>query len=70
MVNESSSNALTFQWSFPGGAPAASNQPEPTVYYSVPGVYSITLIAYNSSGLKHIHQNELHHSFHSSGTRL
>ncbi|MFM8370764.1 MAG: PKD domain-containing protein, partial [Bacteroidota bacterium] len=50
MVNESSSNALTFQWSFPGGAPAASNQPEPTVYYSVPGVYSITLIAYNSSG--------------------
>ena len=50
MVNESSSNAVTYQWSFPGGAPAASNQPEPTVYYSVPGIYSITLIAYNSSG--------------------
>jgi PKD repeat protein len=50
MVNESSSNAVTYQWSFPGGAPAASNQPEPTVYYSVPGVYSITLVAFNSSG--------------------
>jgi PKD repeat protein len=50
MDNQSSSNALTFQWSFPGGAPATSNQPNPTVVYNLAGTYTITLRASNQSG--------------------
>ncbi|MBN8676879.1 MAG: PKD domain-containing protein [Chitinophagales bacterium] len=50
MENQSSPNALTYQWSFPGGSPSASNQPNPTVVYSIAGVYTITLRAINPSG--------------------
>lgn len=50
LTNESSSNSTTFQWQFPGGSPAASNQPNPLVLYTVPGTYSITLTAFNSAG--------------------
>lgn len=50
MINESSSNSLSYQWSFPGGSPAASVQPNPTVLYNLPGVYSISLTAFNSAG--------------------
>ena len=48
--NESSSNAITFNWTFQGGAPSASNLANPTVVYSIAGTYSITLKATNSSG--------------------
>ncbi|MDX1913268.1 MAG: PKD domain-containing protein [Saprospiraceae bacterium] len=50
MMNESSSNAVTYTWSFPGGAPSSSNQANPTVIYAFAGVYTITLTATNSSG--------------------
>ena len=50
MDNQSSSNATTFTWTFPGGAPSASNQINPTVVYPVAGTYSITLKATNGSG--------------------
>lgn len=50
MENQSSSNAITFQWSFPGGIPAISNQPNPSVIYNAAGTYSITLKATNGSG--------------------
>ncbi|MBL7808291.1 MAG: PKD domain-containing protein, partial [Saprospiraceae bacterium] len=50
MDNQSSSNAITYQWSFPGGSPSTSNQPNPTVIYNLAGTYSITLKVTNSSG--------------------
>lgn len=50
MENLSSSNATTFQWTFPGGTPATSGQPNPSVLYNAAGTYSITLRATNASG--------------------
>ncbi len=41
-------NSLT--WSFPGGNPSASSDPNPVVNYSTPGVYSVTLTASNGNG--------------------
>jgi len=50
MDNQSSSNATSYIWTFPGGAPSSSNQVNPTVLYAVAGTYSITLKATNASG--------------------
>lgn len=50
MDNMSSSNAVAYTWTFPGGAPSASNQQNPTVVYNIAGTYSITLKATNGSG--------------------
>ena len=38
-----------YQWQFPGGSPALSNDTAPLVCYSSPGVYDVTLIASDSS---------------------
>lgn len=48
--NQSSANAETFQWSFPGGTPSTSTQENPTVVYNTPGTYNVTLVATNSLG--------------------
>lgn len=40
----------TWQWSFPGGNPASSTAQNPTVYYSEPGTYDVTLTATNGAG--------------------
>lgn len=46
-----SSNAPTaWSWSFPGGVPAASTDPSPTVCYAAPGTYAVTLQASNAGG--------------------
>jgi PKD repeat protein len=45
-----STNATTFAWSFPGGSPSSSSAQNPTVAYSSPGTYSVTLIVFNSAG--------------------
>ncbi|RMF02052.1 MAG: PKD domain-containing protein [Bacteroidetes bacterium] len=37
-------------WSFPGGEPAVSALENPTVTYSTPGTYTVTLIATNAFG--------------------
>ncbi|MCI5056882.1 MAG: S8 family serine peptidase [Flavobacteriales bacterium] len=41
---------LTWDWSFPGGTPPTSNVMSPTVSYSTPGVYDVTLIVSNADG--------------------
>lgn len=48
--NQSSANATTYAWTFPGGSPATSTVQNPSVMYSTPGTYSVTLIATNSAG--------------------
>jgi gliding motility-associated-like protein len=42
-----STNALSWMWYFPGGTPATSTQQNPTICYNVPGVYTVSLVAYN-----------------------
>jgi PKD repeat protein len=49
-INESSENATTFQWEFPGGTPAISNEENPVVIYNTPGTYAVTLTASNPAG--------------------
>ncbi len=48
--NTSSSNSTSFQWTFPGGNPSSSTASNPTVVYSTPGTYNVTLVATNSAG--------------------
>jgi len=40
----------TRTWTFTGGTPATSNVQYPTVTYSTPGVYPVTLSVYNATG--------------------
>ena len=46
----SSSNTTSWLWSFPGGNPSTSNEQNPVVVYNSAGVYSVTLVASNSTG--------------------
>ena len=48
--NQSSSNATSWMWEFPGGSPATSTDENPTVTYGSSGTYSVTLTATNSLG--------------------
>jgi PKD repeat protein len=42
--------ATSWNWSFPGGTPASSTSQSPTVNYSTPGTYAVTLTSGNSAG--------------------
>ncbi len=53
-INESSSNATSFIWQFPGGSPASSNLKNPIVSYQVSGTYTVTLTAINGTGTNQI----------------
>ncbi len=49
-VNESSDNATSFLWNFPGGMPESSTEPNPVVTYAQPGAYTVSLTAGNATG--------------------
>lgn len=49
-TDASTANATSFNWQFPGGSPSSSNEENPTVTYSVPGAYSVTLTVSNAAG--------------------
>ncbi len=49
-INESSADATDFAWTFEGGTPASSAEPNPTVVFKEPGIYSVTLVASNTAG--------------------
>ncbi len=49
-TNQSSANATSFLWEFPGGTPATSTAASPAVLYSMAGAYSVTLTATNAAG--------------------
>ncbi|MCS7037880.1 MAG: PKD domain-containing protein [Saprospiraceae bacterium] len=55
-TNASSANTTSFFWEFPGGTPSSSTEQNPTVTYSSPGAYSVTLTASNSAGSNTIEQ--------------
>ncbi|CAG0991124.1 MAG: PKD domain-containing protein [Bacteroidetes bacterium] len=42
-----STNATSWKWYFPGGTPATSTQQNPTICYNTPGIYTVSLVAYN-----------------------
>lgn len=41
--------ADTYQWTFPGGSPATSTLPNPSVTYAASGTFDVGLIAWNSA---------------------
>ncbi len=49
-TQQASPNTTDFLWTFPGGNPSSSNEPDPTVTYDAPGNYTVTLIAMNAGG--------------------
>jgi PKD repeat protein len=49
-ANQSSSNAVSWSWTFEGGAPASSTEENPVVQYLNPGVYGVTLTVSNAAG--------------------
>ena len=49
-TSTSTGNPTSHSWSFPGGSPGISSATNPTVNYSSPGTYNVTLTVSNSSG--------------------
>src|SRR5690606_37444725 len=47
--SNATTGASTYSWSFPGGTPSTSTQPNPTVTYATPGTYNVTLTANNAN---------------------
>lgn len=45
-----STDATSYSWSFPGGTPATSTDANPVVTYATAGVYDVTLTATNAAG--------------------
>ncbi len=48
--SNTSSGATSYSWSFPGGSPSTSTDPNPSVVYANAGVYSVELTATNAAG--------------------
>ncbi len=49
LTNVTQGDNLLYEWTFPGGNPVTSTDKDASVYYSVPGTYSVTLRAYNAA---------------------
>jgi PKD repeat protein len=50
-TDQSTVNTTSWAWTFPSGSPASSNvQNPPTVTWSTPGTYTVTLVASNVNG--------------------
>ncbi|HEX5111966.1 MAG TPA: PKD domain-containing protein [Saprospiraceae bacterium] len=49
-TNTSAGNPTSFNWTFQGGSPATSTQPNPTVTYNSPGSFDVSLTVTNTSG--------------------
>lgn len=46
-MNNLTQNAISYQWSFPGGNPLSATDVNPSVIYSQPGIYTISLTVSN-----------------------
>jgi PKD repeat protein len=49
-TNQSSANATSYNWSFPGGTPAISTEANPVVVYNTPGTFDVQLTVTNPAG--------------------
>ncbi len=52
-------SATTYNWTFTGGTPATSTDPNPTVTYSTAGTYSVVLTVSNANGSNSVTKNNL-----------
>jgi PKD repeat protein len=55
----STGSISSYNWSFPGGTPAVSNQANPSVQYLAAGTYSVSLTVSNASGNNTFSQNNI-----------
>lgn len=53
-TDHSSGPPSSWDWSFPGGTPSSSTLQNPVVFYSEPGVYSVSLTVSNQAGTNSI----------------
>jgi PKD repeat protein len=58
-TDESTSNVIAWEWSFPGGDPSSSNVQNPLITYQTPGVYGIMLTVTSAAGTDLIAINDL-----------
>jgi PKD repeat protein len=49
-TDQSSNVPTSWSWTFAGGTPGSSTDQNPTVTYSTPGTYTVTLVAGNAAG--------------------
>ncbi len=49
-TDQSTPNTASWLWSFPGGTPSSSTEPNPLVVYNTAGMYDVTLTVSNSAG--------------------
>lgn len=49
--------ATSWSWTFPGGTPASSTDQFPTVQYTTPGTYSVSLTVTNANGSSSVTKN-------------
>lgn len=47
-VNQSTGTFDSLLWAFPGGTPASSTQPNPTITYETPGTYDVSLTLFSA----------------------
>ena len=57
--DQSSDNVIAWDWSFPGGNPETSDEPNPTVVYGAPGTYSVTLVVASAGGTDEVVMDDL-----------
>lgn len=58
-TDQSSANAMAWNWSFPGGTPSSSTEENPVVVYNTPGVYDVQLIVSNAHSSDTLAQHDL-----------
>ncbi|KAA9325202.1 M43 family zinc metalloprotease [Adhaeribacter soli] len=56
--NIAANSAVSYSWSFPGGTPATSTDPDPMVTYNIPGDYDVVLTTTNAAGTHTITRNQ------------
>ena len=49
--NQSSQNTVSWNWTFPGGNPSSSTDPNPTVVYNSAGTFNVLLEVTNATGV-------------------
>ena len=54
----SSANAISWNWTFPGGSPASSTEQNPTIAYTAKGTFSVTLEVSNAIGSDSLTQTD------------
>lgn len=55
----STGSPISWEWEFPGADTETSTEQNPTVSYSVPGIYSVSLTVTNDSGMNNIIESQV-----------